>query len=159
MRFVHQTLWAHAQPCPTRSLEWSWAASHLTHVWVMLVLLWKAFTSRESKMAETCSGGSRKALGEGRMTPAWRKVEEWAWWPSPKGCSGFWLICWGRGTWPRLQPSSCSWCFLPLGLWICWTPTDPMGGHTEAWAPLPRCPVCQCAPCSEPIPSSDIQCC
>lgn len=76
MPFVHQTLWPHTQPCPTRSLEWSWDASHLTHISVMLVLLWKAFTSRESRMAETCSGGSRKALEESRTTLAWGKLEE-----------------------------------------------------------------------------------
>lgn len=41
------------------------SAPQLTHIWVMLVLHWKAFTSREPRVAETCGGGNGKALGRG----------------------------------------------------------------------------------------------
>lgn len=60
-------------PMPSPALLAPWgghgAAPRLTHVWVMLVLLWKAFISRESRMAETCGGGSGRELGEGRTAP------------------------------------------------------------------------------------------
>lgn len=51
------------------------ATPQLTHIWVTRVLLWKAFTSRESRMAETCGRGNRSALGEGRTPLAQGEAE------------------------------------------------------------------------------------
>lgn len=64
-------------PSPVPQAPWGGqgATPQLTHVWVMLVLLWKAFTSRDPRMAETCGKGSRRALGEGSTAPARGEAE------------------------------------------------------------------------------------
>lgn len=54
-----------------------------THMRVMLVLPWKAFTSREPRMAETCAEGS-VGVSRGLQAPC----------PSPEGCSASFLP-WG----------------------------------------------------------------
>lgn len=72
-------------------------------------------------------------------------------WPSPRGCSGLWFICWGLGTGPRLQPSSCKCCFVACG--SAGPPETPWEGIQRHGHPqLPRCPACQCVPCFEPTP-------
>lgn len=64
-------------PMSNPALPWvgHGAAPQLTHIWVMRVLLWNAFTSREFRMAETCGRGNRSALGEGRTALAQGEAE------------------------------------------------------------------------------------
>lgn len=66
-------------PMPSPALLAPWggqgATPQPTHVWVMLVFLWKAFTSREPRMAETCGGGEQEGVGGGRTAPVQGEAE------------------------------------------------------------------------------------
>lgn len=149
-------------PAPQAPWGGQGATPQLTHVWVMLVLLWKAFTSRDPRMAETCSKGSRRALGEGSTAPARGEAEGRC--GHCGQAPGAALAFRSRaGDLAHGHSHSRHHVAGTASLWPCGSAGSPgipcEGGARRHGQPKPPCClVCGCIPFPKPTPSSDLQC-